>query len=61
MKKHMPLNGTWILSISNEMEGIHLVVFRGYFCPNEKKSLKIIKLSPKSNKMDPIREDLSPS
>jgi hypothetical protein len=40
MKKHMPLNGTWILSISNEMEGIHLVVFRGYFCPNEKKELE---------------------
>jgi hypothetical protein len=28
--------GRRILSISNEMEGIYLVSFREYFCPNEK-------------------------
>jgi hypothetical protein len=27
--------GTWILSISNEMEGIYLVKTMGHFCPKQ--------------------------
>jgi hypothetical protein len=44
MRNHI-LQGRRILSISNEMEGIHLIAFRGYFCSNEKQNcpIKVIK------------------
>jgi hypothetical protein len=47
MRNHI-LHGRRILSISNEMEEIHLVAFMEYFCLNEKQNcpLKVIKWIP---------------